>query len=179
MDLISECMADRSKMKYAGLSLFRWREDPNLDAEAKSAELQNAADRQHGNLIALRVEHNNMAERIKELEADTKHIIRVADYLPIAAERGRVTLKQTDSGDWVVQAGITDDYPEEAVQIASIRRHLTERLNQHRDNLKLWESGFLTPTEPDEGERDAVMRELRAAIAECEMGLSKLGKGEV
>lgn len=43
---------------------------------------------------------------------------------------------------------------------------IRERIQQHRDNLALWESGYLAPTEPDEEERTAVMRELRAAIAE-------------
>lgn len=41
---------------------------------------------------------------------------------------------------------------------------LEERLKQHQDNLKLWENGLLTPTEPDEEERNCVMRELKASI---------------
>jgi hypothetical protein len=43
-----------------------------------------------------------------------------------------------------------------------------ERLAQHRENLRLWENGFLTPTEPDPQERGCVVRELKAAIAELE-----------
>jgi hypothetical protein len=45
---------------------------------------------------------------------------------------------------------------------------MRERLDQHRNNLRLWELGALTPTEPDDDERYAVMRELRAAIHELE-----------
>jgi len=50
--------------------------------------------------------------------------------------------------------------------LAAIVRHVRERLQQHERALALWEKGFLTPTEPDASERDAVVRELRAAIAE-------------
>ncbi len=50
-----------------------------------------------------------------------------------------------------------------------IRLHVHERLVQHTDNLRLWETGVLTPTEPDEHERNAVIRELRAAIAELKL----------
>lgn len=50
-----------------------------------------------------------------------------------------------------------------------MRNHIDERLKQHRDNLALWSNGFLDPTEPDENERIAVMRELEAAIAELEL----------
>lgn len=41
---------------------------------------------------------------------------------------------------------------------------LEEKLEQHRENLRLWETGFLTPTEPDPDERTRIMTELRAAI---------------
>lgn len=47
-----------------------------------------------------------------------------------------------------------------------VRMRIGERLLQHMDNLALWEDGTLTPTEPDEHERECVVRELKAAIAE-------------
>lgn len=50
-----------------------------------------------------------------------------------------------------------------------MRNHIDDRLKQHRDNLAMWSNGFLDPTEPDENERNAVMRELEAAIAELEL----------
>lgn len=50
----------------------------------------------------------------------------------------------------------------------SLRRTISERLFQHRENLKLWQGGYLNFTEPDELEREAVKRELKAAIAELE-----------
>lgn len=43
-----------------------------------------------------------------------------------------------------------------------------EKLQQHKDNLDLWEMGWLTPTEPDEVERRVTMAELRAAIKTLE-----------
>lgn len=54
-----------------------------------------------------------------------------------------------------------------------LRLRIAERLVQHTDNLRLWESGYLNPTEPDPQERECVIRELKAAIAELE-GLNKL-----
>lgn len=47
-----------------------------------------------------------------------------------------------------------------------VRVRIGERLSQHLHNLALWESGYLDPTEPDEHERECVIRELKAAIAE-------------
>lgn len=47
-------------------------------------------------------------------------------------------------------------------------------LQQHRDNLELWQSGHLTPTEPDPDEREAVMRELKTAIHEPEWVLEQI-----
>jgi hypothetical protein len=44
-----------------------------------------------------------------------------------------------------------------------VRIRIGERLNQHLDNLELWENGTLTPTEPE-----CVIRELKAAIAELD-----------
>lgn len=49
-----------------------------------------------------------------------------------------------------------------------VRLRICERLNQHVDNLELWENGALTPTEPDPQERECVIRELKAAIAELD-----------
>jgi hypothetical protein len=49
-----------------------------------------------------------------------------------------------------------------------VRIRIGERLNQHLDNLALWENGTLTPTEPDPHERECVIRELKAAIAELD-----------
>jgi hypothetical protein len=80
----------------------------------------------------------------------------------------------------------------------ALRVWVAERLEQHRENLDGWsegracplckglgrwpgarrcvgcdgrkvlDPGYLVPTEPDPAERDAVRRELRAAIAELE-----------
>lgn len=47
-----------------------------------------------------------------------------------------------------------------------VRIRIGERLKQHLDNLDLWAKGVLTPTEPDPQERECVIRELKAAIAE-------------
>lgn len=47
-----------------------------------------------------------------------------------------------------------------------LRRHVRERQEQHRENLRLWKEGTLTPTEPDPEERIAVVRELKASLAE-------------
>lgn len=49
------------------------------------------------------------------------------------------------------------------------------RLEQHRENLGLWESGFLAPTEPDPDERRRVMDHLRVAINELEEVLKEAG----
>src|ERR1700681_515302 len=47
-----------------------------------------------------------------------------------------------------------------------------EKLAQHKDNLALWENGFLAPTEPDEQERECTIRELKAAISTLEWCLN-------
>ena len=41
---------------------------------------------------------------------------------------------------------------------------IREQLGYHETSLEQWQSGYLTPTEPDSEERTAVMRELKAAI---------------
>ncbi len=41
---------------------------------------------------------------------------------------------------------------------------IQEKIEQHRTNLGLWQSGFLTPTEPDDEERRITKAELKAAI---------------
>ncbi len=61
-------------------------------------------------------------------------------------------------------------------KFARLESYLLQRIEQRRGNLRLWESGHLTPTEPDEEERAAVMRELRAAMAEAEEALKELRK---
>ena len=53
--------------------------------------------------------------------------------------------------------------------VSDLNRHIKERLTMHRDNLRLWQNGVLTPTEPDEEERTAVMRGLMGAINELEV----------
>jgi len=55
---------------------------------------------------------------------------------------------------------------------------LVEKLEQHRENLRLWRNGYLAPTEPDPDEREAVMRELRTAISTIEwvLGLEEARK---
>ena len=52
------------------------------------------------------------------------------------------------------------------------KEFILERLAQHEENLKLWLNGTLTPTEPSEEERVAVMRELKAVIYELRLVLS-------
>jgi hypothetical protein len=47
-----------------------------------------------------------------------------------------------------------------------VRVRIGERLQQHLDNLDLWNQGILNASEPDEHERECVVRELKAAIAE-------------
>lgn len=58
--------------------------------------------------------------------------------------------------------------------VNDIQGYIDERIKQHTDNLQLWENGFLAPTEPDESERNAVKRELKAAISELEKIKEKL-----
>ena len=53
-----------------------------------------------------------------------------------------------------------------SVDREALSRYLCERVTQHVDNLRLWRTGFLTPTEPDEQERECVKRELKAALYE-------------
>lgn len=48
----------------------------------------------------------------------------------------------------------------------NVAQYISERIAQHTDNLHLWENGYLNPTEPDEQERECVMRELKAVISE-------------
>ena len=56
--------------------------------------------------------------------------------------------------------------------------YVQERLRMHRENLRLWESGALAPTEPDWDERYAIQRELQACIHELELLLARLGGQE-
>jgi hypothetical protein len=48
-------------------------------------------------------------------------------------------------------------------------RHIDERLAQHRDNLGLWTSGYLAPTEPDPEARRLTVECLKAAIYELKL----------
>ena len=48
------------------------------------------------------------------------------------------------------------------------KAEIAERLEQHRVNLELWRDGYLSPTEPDEEERDRVRDRLKVAIHELE-----------
>jgi len=41
---------------------------------------------------------------------------------------------------------------------------IRERIAQHQENLQLWETGTLAPTEPDPEERRQIMDRLRVAI---------------
>jgi hypothetical protein len=41
---------------------------------------------------------------------------------------------------------------------------IREKLAQHEENLRLWRSGYLTPTEPDPEERTIAVKQLEAAI---------------
>lgn len=49
-----------------------------------------------------------------------------------------------------------------------VNRHIEQRLEQHRDNLRLWEDGTLVPTAQDEQEVEVTKEGLRAAIYELE-----------
>lgn len=49
---------------------------------------------------------------------------------------------------------------------ADLERYLLQRVQQHSENLQLWQSGYLDPTEPDGQERVCVMRELKACLFE-------------
>jgi hypothetical protein len=57
----------------------------------------------------------------------------------------------------------------------SLERVIRERLAQHRENLGLWESGYLAPTEPDPEERQATMGRLKVAIEVLETALKDAG----
>lgn len=50
---------------------------------------------------------------------------------------------------------------------------LRDKLFWHRENLRLWNNGWLTPTEPDEEEQRITIAELKAAIATLEWVLGE------
>jgi hypothetical protein len=58
-----------------------------------------------------------------------------------------------------------------------VRLHVMERLVQHTDNLQLWESGYLSPTEPDPEERRLTVERLKAAIYELNLLAKMWGQG--
>jgi hypothetical protein len=41
---------------------------------------------------------------------------------------------------------------------------IREKLAQHEENLRLWRSGYLMPTEPDPEERTITIKQFEAAI---------------
>lgn len=53
------------------------------------------------------------------------------------------------------------------------KAELLEKLEQHRENVRLWTGGFLAQTEPDPDERAAILRELKAAIFTLEWVLGE------
>ena len=52
---------------------------------------------------------------------------------------------------------------------ASFLRQIDERIGYHRDSLNQWRDGTLTPTEPDEDEREKTIEGLKAAISALEV----------
>jgi hypothetical protein len=44
------------------------------------------------------------------------------------------------------------------------KAEIREKLAQLQENLRLWRSGYLTPTEPDPEERTIAVKQLEAAI---------------
>lgn len=52
-------------------------------------------------------------------------------------------------------------------------QELRERLESHKEDLEQWDSGFLSPTEPDSDEREKIKRELKAVIYILEWALGK------
>jgi hypothetical protein len=52
----------------------------------------------------------------------------------------------------------------ELIGLRAMRDEIVSRIKQHEDNLEQWQSGYLTPTEPDAEERQAVMERLKVAI---------------
>lgn len=59
-------------------------------------------------------------------------------------------------------------------KLESLRETATERLKMHRDNLSLWQTGYLTPTEPDPQERRETMERLKAAAHEDEQIIARI-----
>jgi hypothetical protein len=48
--------------------------------------------------------------------------------------------------------------------LETLDHYLAEQLRYHRENLRLWEAGFLTPTAEDELEIETTKSGLRGAI---------------
>ena len=48
-------------------------------------------------------------------------------------------------------------------------KQIDERIGYHRDSLNQWRDGTLTPTEPDEDEREKTIEGLKAAISALEV----------
>jgi hypothetical protein len=56
-----------------------------------------------------------------------------------------------------------------------LEKIIRARLKQHRENLQLWESGYLKPTEPDAADRALTMFKLALVIDELESLLAEAG----
>jgi len=61
-------------------------------------------------------------------------------------------------------------------RLFAIDRHVDMMIKQHRDNIELWDTGFLLPTEPEEDERRITMAELKAAIDTLEQIKKQTGE---
>ena len=110
-------------------------------------------------------------------------------YLPLSArdlvvshvEGESVTLIPRPSDERI--AYLETKYAEQLVKIASLEnqreaadtrrasflRQIDERIGYHRDSLNQWRDGTLTPTEPDEDEREKTIEGLKAAISALEV----------
>jgi hypothetical protein len=64
------------------------------------------------------------------------------------------------------------------IKILTLRGFVNGRLKRHRDALTLWQNGYLTTTEPDPEEREAIQRELKACIKELELIEKELQGGD-
>lgn len=61
--------------------------------------------------------------------------------------------------------------PPPSVESVKSVAEIREKISQHKDNLRLWRSGYLRPTEPDEDEVQLTMAGLKGAIYSLEWAL--------
>jgi hypothetical protein len=54
--------------------------------------------------------------------------------------------------------------PEGEIPVMRTVAEIREKLAQHEENLRLWRSSYLTPTEPEPEERTIAVKQLEAAI---------------